>query len=261
MNKLTTTFIVFATALSSAHAEKKTALQKSGESDLQVIRTQIGFSTLIELPPDQEIIEITCGDKEFWVVDGKGRFLHVKPAKPGIVTNLNVIVKGDLVHSFVLKEITKSGGGKEKPDLRVVVPRAEEEGRPPAIVLAVAEQLAKLQQDKENLEEALARAEREAKQLKERGEEKKQAQKKTEDEGPPLAKPVVDPKPTPEATAVLRTPEPQKPVTPVAPTVAAASTEVAPDFRVYKIERGVLRTGGRFFSRLLGKVSRALRLY
>lgn len=263
MNTLTTSLIMFtASALTSAHAEKRT-LQKSGESDLLLIRAQTGFSTLVEFPPDQEIVEVACGDKEFWVVEVKGRFLHVKPAKPGAVTNLNVIVKGDIVHSFLLKEITKSGG-KDKPDLRVIVPRVEDDGRP-VVAAALSDELLKLKKDKENLEEALARAEREARQLKEHSEsEKKQAQKKTEDELPIDKAALVDPKPpVAEARGDLRILDGTQQLTPASPAVTTASTEEAPIARSYTIERkdGLLRTSGRAWGWLMRKVNRVLRLY
>src|SRR5258708_3452349 len=107
--------LLLAGSLLSAEAQKKVAIQKSGESDLLLIKTQKGFSTLIQFSESDEISEVTCGDKEFWVIEGKGRYLHVKPAKEGIVTNLNVLLKGDVVYSFLLKEISsKTGTSKEK---------------------------------------------------------------------------------------------------------------------------------------------------
>ena len=147
------TILVFLTACVaiSAQTERKGTLQKFGESDLLVVRTQKGFSTLIEFPANQGILEATCGDKEFWVIEGRDRFLNVKPAKEGITTNLNVLVEGDIIYSFLLKEISKPGGTKEAADFRVTVTSVDE--------------LKRLRKDKEDLESAVASRERELRDL------------------------------------------------------------------------------------------------
>ena len=93
----------------NAQTGKDLVLQRLSQSDLPVIRAQKGFSTLIEFPADQKIVDVTCGDKEFWVVEGGGRYLHIKPAKEGVVTNLNVVMEGDIVYAFLLKEISRAG--------------------------------------------------------------------------------------------------------------------------------------------------------
>lgn len=112
--------LVFVIA-ANAQTAKDVVLQRLGEGDLPIIHAQKGFSTLIEFPADQKIVDVTCGDKEFWVVEGGGRYLHVKPAKEGVITNLNVVMEGDIVYAFVLREITRPGGATESADLHVTV--------------------------------------------------------------------------------------------------------------------------------------------
>jgi type IV secretory pathway VirB9-like protein len=120
--------LVFVIAASTANAQtaKDLVLQRLGEGDLPVIHAQKGFSTLIEFPTNQKIIDVTCGDKESWVVEGGGRYLHVKPAKEGVVTNLNVVMEGDIVYAFVLREISRTGGATESADLHVTVKPSED---------------------------------------------------------------------------------------------------------------------------------------
>jgi type IV secretory pathway VirB9-like protein len=120
--------VVFIMASFTANAQtaKDVVLQRLGESDLPVIHAQKGFSTLIEFPAGQKIVDVTCGDKEFWVVEGGGRYLHVKPAKEGVVTNLNVVMDQDIVYAFVLREISRSGGATESADLHVTVKPTED---------------------------------------------------------------------------------------------------------------------------------------
>ena len=117
---------IMATLTANAQTAKDLVLQRLGEGDLPVIHAQKGFSTLIEFPAGQKIVDVTCGDKEFWVVEGGGRYLHVKPAKEGVVTNLNVVVEGDIVYAFVLREISRAGGTTESADLHVTVKPGED---------------------------------------------------------------------------------------------------------------------------------------
>ncbi len=117
---------IIATLTANAQTAKDLVLQRLGEGDLPVIHAQKGFSTLIEFPAGQKIVEVTCGDKEFWVVEGGGRYLHVKPAKEGVVTNLNVVMEGDIVYAFVLREISRTGGATDSADLHVTVKPSDE---------------------------------------------------------------------------------------------------------------------------------------
>ncbi len=166
MKKVFAVFIACMTVW--AQVPKKVTLQTFGESDLLLIHTKKGFSTLIEFPEGHGIQEVTCGDKDFWVVEGKGRFLHVKPAKEGAVTNLNVLLDGDVVYSFLLKEISTKTGAILKPDLRVVVNGGDD--------------VAKLRKDKDNLEEALTRSARALKDLSDKYDAEKKAALKKNDE-------------------------------------------------------------------------------
>jgi type IV secretory pathway VirB9-like protein len=36
------------------------------DTDIVPISTQIRFTTLVELPKEESILEVTCGDKEYW---------------------------------------------------------------------------------------------------------------------------------------------------------------------------------------------------
>jgi len=55
------------------------------------IRAKVKYTTLIELPTTEKIMEAATGDKEFWIVDVVGNFCFVHPAKQGISSNLNLI--------------------------------------------------------------------------------------------------------------------------------------------------------------------------
>lgn len=89
--------------------------------DIVPIAGKIRFTTMIQLPATEQILDFICGDKEFWKVDGQQNFAFVKPAKAGSETNLNLITASGNVYSFVLREV-----GDGTPDLKVFIePRDE----------------------------------------------------------------------------------------------------------------------------------------
>ncbi len=122
-------------------AQDRPKVQRSGEADFTVIQTKIRFTTLILLPPGEEVSDVICGDKDYWVIEGKDNIVYIKPAKEGARTNVNVISKNKAVYSFLVQEITKPGG-REKPDLKVVLGEDE---------------LLKVRKENENLTELLTR--------------------------------------------------------------------------------------------------------
>jgi hypothetical protein len=70
---------------------------------------------MIILPDSEEILDVLCGDKEFWVINASHNIAHLKPAKEGAATNLNLVTASGTVYSFLLAE------GKGAPDLKVYV--------------------------------------------------------------------------------------------------------------------------------------------
>ncbi len=90
-----------------------------GERDLASIKTKLRYTTLIVLPESERILDITCGDKEFWVVNGNENLAYVKPAKLGAETNLNILTASGNIYSFLLKEASERPG--LLPDLKVFV--------------------------------------------------------------------------------------------------------------------------------------------
>lgn len=77
------------------------------ETDIVPISTEIRFTTLIELPKEESILEVTCGDKEYWPVNWTGNLAYIKPAKQGGRTNINLITASGNVYSFIATEISE----------------------------------------------------------------------------------------------------------------------------------------------------------
>ena len=70
---------------------------------------------MIVLPRGEEILDVICGDKDFWVITSTQNIAHVKPAKEGAATNLNR--HGQRRVLFLLTE----KNGTSMPDLKVYV--------------------------------------------------------------------------------------------------------------------------------------------
>jgi type IV secretory pathway VirB9-like protein len=90
-----------------------------GERDVVPVKTKVRYTTLIILPKDEQILDFTCGDKEFWVVNGNQNFAYVKPAKAGATTNLNLVTASGNIYSFFLSEVSETP--KVAPDLKIFI--------------------------------------------------------------------------------------------------------------------------------------------
>ena len=91
--------------------------------DIVSIRSRVKFTTLIQLPSTEKIIEAATGDKEFWIIDVVGSFCFVHPAKAGIRSNLNLITDKGNIYSFTLEDVSNQNAD---PDLKVIVQPSDE---------------------------------------------------------------------------------------------------------------------------------------
>src|ERR1700747_1679880 len=91
--------------------------------DIVPIRAKVKYTTLIELPTSEKIMEAATGDKEFWIVDVVGIFCFGHPARKGTTSNLNLITKKGKIYSFTLQDISALS---TTPDLKVIVEPADQ---------------------------------------------------------------------------------------------------------------------------------------
>jgi Conjugal transfer protein len=110
----------------TAAAESAARVVKYAKEDIVPVHAKLRFSTLIVLPDDEEILDFTTGDKEFWVVNGAHNLCYVHPAQAGIRSNLNLITASGHVYSFLLTEI--SNQANMEPDLKLFVELREGSG-------------------------------------------------------------------------------------------------------------------------------------
>jgi type IV secretory pathway VirB9-like protein len=92
---------------------------KYAKEDIVPVHAKLRFSTLIVLPEEEEILDFTTGDREFWIINGSHNLCYVHPAQAGIRSNLNLITASGRVYSFLLTEI--SNDPNTQPDLKLFV--------------------------------------------------------------------------------------------------------------------------------------------
>ena len=114
-----------ALALVNADAQAQDASARTVQyhsQDIVPIHAKLKYTTLIELPATEQIMEAATGDKEFWVVDVVGNFCFVHPAKAGIASNLNLITDKGNIYSFTLQDVSTSNLA---PDLKMIIQPAD----------------------------------------------------------------------------------------------------------------------------------------
>ncbi len=113
---------------SPAHAatEPTARVVKYAKEDIVPVHAKLRFSTLIVLPADEEILDFTTGDKEFWIINGTHNLCYIHPAQVGIRSNLNLITAAGHVFSFLLIEI--SNQPSVEPDLKLFIEPKEGSG-------------------------------------------------------------------------------------------------------------------------------------
>jgi len=73
------------------------------------------------LPTDEQVMDILCGDRDYWNVgrtESAPHVVYVKPAKEGARTNVTILTAGGGVYSFLVSEVSGTG---RAPDLKVFV--------------------------------------------------------------------------------------------------------------------------------------------
>jgi type IV secretion system protein VirB9 len=103
-------------AATVAHGQQAARIVKYHANDIVNVRAKMRYTTLIELPATEKILEVATGDKDFWIIDTVGNYCFLHPAKEGIHSNLNLITDKGSVYTFTLDDVESSD-----PDLKVVI--------------------------------------------------------------------------------------------------------------------------------------------
>jgi len=103
-------------AATVAHGQQSARIIKYHANDIVSVHAKMRYTTLIELPSTEKILEVATGDKDFWIIDTVGNYCFLHPAKEGIQSNLNLITDKGTVYSFTLDDTDSTD-----PDLKVVI--------------------------------------------------------------------------------------------------------------------------------------------
>lgn len=129
----------------------------ASDRSLIALQTRLRYTTMIVLPNGEEILDVICGDRDFWVITAVHNVAHVKPAKAGAETNLNLVTASGTIYSFLLSEKED----RTDPDLKVYV-NADESVTVTRQKYYSASDVERLQTEMTEAREAAGRAEQRA---------------------------------------------------------------------------------------------------
>ena len=116
MNRAPIFPLVLGLVATVAHGQQSARIVKYHANDIVSVRARMRYTTLIQLPVTEKILEVATGDKDFWIIDVIGNYCFLHPAKEGIHSNLNLITDKGTVYSFTLDDVETV-----EPDLKVVI--------------------------------------------------------------------------------------------------------------------------------------------
>ena len=161
MNRWTRVFVAAVATVAAVGvpglAQEQTGVRRvtASEQSLIPLQTRLRYTTMIVLPDDEEILDVVCGDRDYWVISATQNIAHVKPAKAGAETNLNLVTVSGAIYSFLLVE--KSA----PPDLKVHVEGNESAARAKPRYFS-ASQVEALQEQLSSARDAVEAADRRA---------------------------------------------------------------------------------------------------
>jgi len=116
MNRLPILPLVLGLVAAVAHGQQQARIVHYHQNDIVSIRARMHYTTLIELPATEKIMEVATGDRDFWIIDAVGNYCFLHPAKAGIESDLDLITNKGNVYSFLLRD-----DETDEPDLKVVI--------------------------------------------------------------------------------------------------------------------------------------------
>ena len=96
-----------------AQAQDDPADTPAGASVLQVhdapdqiihVTTRIRHTTVIQLPPRENILDFVVGDSEYWHLTGAANLAFLKPIGEGVTTNVALVCESGRIFSFLVTE-------------------------------------------------------------------------------------------------------------------------------------------------------------
>ena len=68
------------------------------------VTTRIRHTTVIQLPPRENILDFVVGDSEYWHLTGAANLAFLKPIGEGVNTNVALVCESGRIYSFLVAE-------------------------------------------------------------------------------------------------------------------------------------------------------------
>jgi type IV secretion system protein VirB9 len=107
---------MFLSATIASAAQQTSHVVKYHSNDIIPVKARMHYTTLIQLPATEKIMQAATGDKDFWIIELVANYCFLHPAKADIHSNLNLITDKGNVYSFTLDDEEAAA-----PDLKVII--------------------------------------------------------------------------------------------------------------------------------------------
>jgi type IV secretion system protein VirB9 len=97
------------------------------EKDIVRVSAQLRETTLIVLPREEKVMEVYCGDKDNWIINGSENFVTVKPAIKGSRTDVHIITDRANAYTLSFAEVSDTPGAVS--DLKLFLQPVDESGQ------------------------------------------------------------------------------------------------------------------------------------
>ena len=75
-----------------------------GEDQIVRIRAKTRHTTVIVLPPTENVLDFVVGDSEYWHLTGAANLAFLKPIAEGVTTNVALVCESGRIYSFLVTE-------------------------------------------------------------------------------------------------------------------------------------------------------------
>lgn len=96
----------------SAHPVQTARVVTYDPERIVSLRAKVHGLTIIRLPEHERVVDVTCPDKDLWIVNGHDHDVYVKPTVAGSHTDLGILTASDTLYAFVLQEVTNVPGAE-----------------------------------------------------------------------------------------------------------------------------------------------------
>ena len=92
-------------AAEKAAAQTPGVLRVPAEPDRIVeVRTRTRHTTVLVLPPGENILDFVVGDSDYWHLNGAANLAYLKPLDEKVRTNVALVCESGAIYSFLVKE-------------------------------------------------------------------------------------------------------------------------------------------------------------